>query len=92
MNPEKFNEITQPLLKYNKKAERDQLKVEYRACEHCYKMVRGQRILCEVYRLGTPGQHFRHRCQQCKAVIFDGSMKKDCNRRPNLLESDVHAK
>jgi hypothetical protein len=92
MDNTKFNEIVKPLLKYNKRAERDQLIQHHKACEYCYKLVKGQTVICAPIRWGTVGQHFRHRCLQCKAVIFDGSMKKDCNRRPNLLVSDELAK
>lgn len=92
MDKTKFNEIVKPLLKYNKRAERDYLIHTHKACEYCTNLVKGQTVICAPIRWGTAGQHFRHRCLQCKVVIFDGSMKKDCNRRPNLLDSDVHAK
>ena len=92
MDKTKFNEIVKPLLQYNRRSERDYLIHTHKACEYCYKLVKGQTIICEPYRWGTPVQHLRHRCQQCKVIIFDGSMKKDSTRRPNLQVSDDLAK
>ena len=75
MDPLKFKTLTEHLLKYNAKLERDVLikNTEPKLCTYCDKSVVNQRITCEAYRLGTEQEHFKHKCQTCKMFVYDGS-------------------
>jgi hypothetical protein len=77
MDKELFRQLTQNLIKYNPRQERDVLikPTTAKTCEYCAKPVVDQRITCEAYKLGTPDQHFKHKCLNCRCVIYDGSFK-----------------
>ena len=78
MDPEKFHALTAHLLKYNAKMERHVLITDLteKPCVYCPKEIANQRITCEAHRLGTPNQHFKHKCQNCKMIVYDGSSKE----------------
>jgi len=77
MNPEKFKTLTEHLIKYNHKLERDVLikNINPKLCTYCDKSVTNQRITCEAYKLGTADQHFKHKCHACRSFVYDGHHK-----------------
>ena len=92
MDPIKFKEKTAPLLHYSSLKDKMTLKPQHRACEYCNLIVKNPTIHCEPYRLGTPLQYFKHKCVSCKAVVFDGSIKKQPHIMPNLTRVKKIAK
>jgi len=79
MDPQKFQEKTQHLLKYSERLERWVVikNTQARACDHCPREVSNQLITCEPHRLGTDKQHFKHKCHNCRMTVFDGSFQRD---------------
>jgi hypothetical protein len=74
MDPQAFNHKVKPLLKYNKKREREFLRPQIKQCEHCPCLVKDQTIVAKPYRVGSALQHYKHICYPCKAILFDGSI------------------
>jgi len=74
MDPTTFDKLTKPLLKYNKRLDREQLRSKIKQCEHCDCVVKDQVIVAKVCRLGNELQHTKHICYPCKAILFDGSL------------------
>ena len=44
-------------------------------CAYCGVGVKCQVITAEVYRLGSPHAHFKHKCGSCKNFVFEGKAK-----------------
>jgi hypothetical protein len=85
MDPLKFKQLTEPLLKYSPRLERDILvkPTKPRACDYCELKVVDQIITCDAHKLDTAQQHFKHKCHTCKHTVFDGSFKLNPHlRRP----------
>lgn len=79
MDKQLFKQLTQHLIRYNSKLERDVLNPQTtpKACEHCPKSVVNQVIICEPSKLGTDYQHFKHKCLACRMTVYDGSYVKE---------------
>lgn len=75
MDRDEFKKKTQHWLRFSPRNDREVLvkSKEPRDCEYCDKQVVNQTIVAEVYRLGTPWQHFRHKCKSCNCFVFDAS-------------------
>ena len=84
MDPQKFKSLTENLLKYNKKTDRYDLISLHKACEDCNAIVKDRKVYCEAYNLNGENPYFRHRCRNCKAILFDGSFKRAHNKYPIL--------
>lgn len=77
MDKEQFRQLTQHLIKYSHTQERDVLATSTTSkCEHCPKTVVNQLVVCEAHKLGTPTQHFKHKCMSCRMTVYDGSYAK----------------
>ena len=77
MDKDEFKLLTQHLLRYSVTQERDVLRPRTGPCEHCAQTVTDQVITCEAYKIGTPGEHFKHRCHTCRMTVYDGSYAKE---------------
>jgi hypothetical protein len=89
MDPKEYKIATDGLLKWNHKRDCWVLAPRLEACEDCHKMVKStRRVVCEIYRMGTPFEHFRHTCRTCKEVLFAGNLGK---RRKNsdITQPDI---
>jgi hypothetical protein len=78
MNKQEFEQKIRELMDWNQEQGRwlpKRPKIEL--CLHCHRIVEDQRIVCEVHRLGTDRQHFKHKCLTCRQYVFDGSRKRD---------------
>ena len=77
MDPIKFKLLTEPLLRYSPRLERDILikSTKPLACDYCPKQVVDQLITCEAHKLGTKDQHFKHKCYSCRMTVYDGSYR-----------------
>jgi hypothetical protein len=75
MDKEQFKQLTQDLIRYSPRLERDVLrpKTTPHTCEHCNLQVVNQLVVCEAHRLGTDKAHFKHKCLTCRMTVYDGS-------------------
>ena len=75
MDREDFNNKTKDLVRYSRKLDRLVLVPNTipKACDYCPNEVIDQRIDCSAHRLGTTHAHFKHRCNICKQIVYDGS-------------------
>lgn len=77
MKPEQFKQATEHLLKWQPKLERYTLAPKLEVCEDCYKTVRApRRVVCELYKMNTYQEHYRHTCRACKEILFAGEIRK----------------
>jgi len=75
MNPIVFQKFLDMVTETNPKT--GEILLRPHPCERCGDPHRHPHIKCEAYRYGTPHQHFRHTCGNCKRVFFDGQRKRD---------------
>jgi hypothetical protein len=81
MDSREFDKVTRPLLRWNKKADRDVLKKQIKQCEDCDKTVENRSVVCVAYRIGTPLAHFKHQCTVCKKFLFDGMPRAEARTK-----------
>jgi len=91
MKPEQFKQATEHLLKWHPKEERHYLAPRLEVCEDCHKAVKApRRVVCELYRMGTPYEHFRHTCRNCKQVVFSGRSKRERKKTGYLMPPELN--
>jgi transposase len=77
MKPEHFQQATEHLLLWHPKSERHVLAPRQETCEDCHMKVKApRRVVCELYRMNTYQEHYRHTCRACKRILFAGEIKK----------------
>lgn len=88
MDKDLFNEKTKHLLRYSRKQDRMVLaKQAYtEICGYCHKSVTNQKVECNAHRLGTPFQHFKHKCKTCNTFVYDGSIVNN----PHALRKPIN--
>ena len=92
MDQKKFNLLVEPMTKWQPRLLQLQVVAPLKPCEYCNVIIKNQVVLCAAYKLGTPYQHFKHQCYNCKAVLFDGSVKKPDKDQPILTTVNKVAK
>jgi len=88
MDPKAFNNFVKPLMRYSVRLEREYLKPQIKDCKHCELKVIDQRIVAKVYRFGSPQQHVKHTCKNCKSILYDESLKPKKHKTLNILEKE----
>lgn len=85
MDKKSFDLLIKSLMEYSRSRERWYLREQIRNCEHCDRSVANPSITCSARRLGTPMVYFKHQCDVCSAVIYDGSLKNPIRFMPGSI-------